>query len=35
MLQEMAYRALLTGCLRMGYIEFQIITDIIMCTVRT
>lgn len=34
MLREMAYRALLTGCLRIGYIGFQIITNIIMCTVR-
>lgn len=35
MLQEMGYRALLTGCLRMEYIVFQTITNIIMCTVRT
>ena len=35
-LQQMGYRALLTGCLRMEYnIVFQTITNIIMCTVRT
>lgn len=34
MLLEMVYRVLLTGCLKMGYIGFRTITNIIMCTVR-